>query len=277
MNMHCMSLEHKMPRITGGLRITGGVNIGPTTGGATLPVLRWDPTFVNYGTMAVQLDNNNTTVFDVAPGDYTLIGTNAIPTTGAWMFSVRMDYNIDAELPDIGGYVGLGTRSFDPTHALGNDNQSFGFSDTGLAFFNGSSVESGFPQFNVNSPVIIDIAVLNGDYVWIRVNGGDWNGSSSSNLLDGTGGFQIATMTGFSELYPMVTTAGTMGPTQFDILPTSPYGVPSGVTFFNQYTPAAKSLNWSGIYWEPVPVGQQNHIDIVYNNWDGSPIYVKNI
>lgn len=225
-----------MPRITGGLRITGGFSFGPTTGGATLPVLRFDPSYI--GGLPLTLGNSNTTIVDEAPGNYTVIATNPIPMSGAYMFSLKMDFNIDANIPDMGGIVGLGTRSFNPDAAIGDDPNSFGFSDTGFAFYGGSNIESGFPTFNVDAVRYIDFAVLNGNYVWIRVNGGDWNNNPSSNLLDGTGGYEISTMTGFTELYPMVTVAGDMGPTQFDITPTAVYGVPSGVTFFNMYTPA---------------------------------------
>lgn len=261
-----------MTTITGGLRITGGFHIGPTTGGAMLPVLRWDTTYANLD-LPLAFDNNNTTIFDLAPGSYSAITTNKIPMTGAYMFSLKMDYNIDAQIPDIGGRIGLGNRSFNNNSYVGADTNSISFSDTGLVFFDGSSIESGFPNFNVDAVRYIDVAVLDGNYVWIRVNGGNWNNDPSSNLLDGTGGYQIQGLTGLTELYPMASVDGDVGPTQFDILSTAVYGVPSGVTFFNMYTPPSKTLGWDGIYWEPVPVGQLNQINLLYTDWDGSTIY----
>ena len=219
-----------MTRITGGLRITGnGFNLG-TVG--PLPVMRWDPAYITNG-IAMALDRNNTVVFDIAPGSYTAIATTSIPLTGAYMFTVRMDFNIDAMVPDIGGYVGFGNRNFNSASNIGSDVNSIGFSDTGLAFFQNAVIATDLPTFNTNTTRIIDVAVLNNSYIWIRVDGGDWNNNASSNLLDGTGGLSDLGTAGFTELYPMVTVAGDLGPTEFKILPTSPYGIPSDVTFVN--------------------------------------------
>lgn len=226
-------------RITGGLRVTGGLSIGPNTGGATLPVLRWDPSFLGGGG-ALALSNNNTTVVDLGPGNFTAIATNSIPLTGAYMFTVRLDYDYDSQVPTQGAWVGVGTKSMNRNTYVGGDNNSFGFSDDGNVYYNDSQIDSGFGSY-VTPNSVIDIAVLNNTYIWIRINGGHWNQNASSNLLDGTGGLSNLGGIGFTKLYPMVTCGGDVGPTQFTLLPTSPYGVPSGVTFFNQYTPPPAS------------------------------------
>lgn len=221
-------------RITGGLRIVGGLSI--TDGVNTnLPVLRWNPTLSPYLPLLFSISNSR--VEDTAPGSYTIIATNPIPTTGAYMFTVRMNYNIDANIPDVGGYVGIGNLNFNPDAPMGNDSNSIGFIDNGLLVYNGGILDGGYPGFNVDAVRVIDIAILDNSYMWIRVDGGDWNGNPSSDLLTGAGGVPISGY--FTEIYPMVTVAGDMGPTQFDILKTSPYGVPSGVTFFNEYTTPA--------------------------------------
>ena len=230
-------------RITGnGVRFTGA---GIRMGLQFLPIMRWDSTYLAGDAV---IDNNSTSYYDVAPGSFSIISTTAIPSSGTYMYTVRMDYNSDAMVPDVGGYVGVGNRNFNPTTNIGADANSFGFSDDGAALFNGSAIDSGpiWPQFNVNSSKIIDIVVKDHTYIWIRVDGGDWNNNSTSNLADGTGSINFNDI-GFTvtELYPMVTVAGDMGPTQFDILSTSPYGVPSGVTFLNMYTPTSSGVTIS--------------------------------
>ena len=213
-------------RITGGLRVVGGLSVGPNTGGATMPVLRWDPTYVNTNNMPIQISPDGTQVVDMAPGDYSIIATNAIPRTGAYMFTVRMDFDYDANLtspPDIGAYIGVGNTMFDPYSGLGSNANSYGFTDQGDVVYNNSVQNSGFPNFNFSNGAIVDIAVLNNTYIWIRVNGGDWNNNASSNLLDGTGGLSDMGALSSTDIRPMVTCAGSSGPTQFTILPTSPF------------------------------------------------------
>jgi hypothetical protein len=155
--------------------------------------------------------------------------TRAINPNEKVMFSVTID--VWAPTPDTSS-VGIANHLFNTTtQYLGSDLNSIGFWDDGLVFVNSNST-SGYPTFEFNGAVI-DVAVdrLN-NLIWIRVNGGLWNNSTSANPAAATGGVDISYITGI--VYPGVSpwydpTATISG--QISINTTAKYTVPAEFKF----------------------------------------------
>jgi hypothetical protein len=141
------------------------------------------------------------------------------------MFSVVADTVIH------GGFTGIGFCSSDAnlTTYLGDTAYSFGFYEDGSAVGNSEGIyypPDTFPL--IFSGDLIDIAVDRQNYlIWIRRNGGDWNGDP----VRGTGGVDISFARG-KELCPAVSpyNNGTLSG-QFLIKQLPNYTIPNGFIF----------------------------------------------
>jgi hypothetical protein len=156
--------------------------------------------------------------------------TRAINPNEKVMFGVTID--VWAPTPDASS-VGIANHVFNNTSSyLGSDLLSIGFWDDGLAFVNSNST-SGFPTFQFNGAVV-DVAVdrLN-NLIWMRVNGGLWNNSTSANPATTTGGVDISYISGI--VYPGVSPyyySGTEGRTSINTV--AKYTVPIGFEFIGE-------------------------------------------
>jgi hypothetical protein len=177
----------------------------------------------------IQLSNNNQTASQLFGYQQSVLGVNPIGTTDKVMFSVLCTLADPGAAPD-SHFVGVGTTSMNysgnPYGGFpGNDNQSVGFNSGGEIWFNGTAVDDGWGTWGDGD--IVDVAVdKNVNKLWVRENGGFWNGNISSDPSTNTNGFDISGITG--TIYPVLCPSyqGTM------IVQNSPaYSVPSGYNF----------------------------------------------
>jgi hypothetical protein len=180
-----------------------------------------------YKATDIALSNNNQTATQVFSYQQSVLGETPITTSDKVMFSVRFN-STNISVGGGGRVIGIGRRSMNyegPFNGYpGNDDRSYGFSDNGDFYSNGSIIQSSLPTWN-NEGDIIDITVDNvGGYLWVRVNGGNWNNSISGNPSTNSGGISIDTTTWYPALCPYI-----YGSMTIQNYPT--YGVPSGYLF----------------------------------------------
>lgn len=118
-------------------------------------------------------------------------GTGPTKSSGKWMLTFT---NVEFGTADNLDYVGLGTLTDTLGLAQGTQDQVI-ICQSGTSFSGtGSSVltYTNFPAIT-GSGHTIDLCVdLTNALFWFRVNGGNWNNSSSANPATGTGGNAIA-------------------------------------------------------------------------------------
>lgn len=131
------------------------------------------------------LSNSDTTASQAGGGVNSVLALSAIGGSNI-MFSVK--YTNSNPTPGI-SYIGIGNSAIKLNNFIGNNNAGIGFSSDGNFWFNNTS-QPGSPTW-VNGD-IIDIAVSPTlDACWIRVNGGNWNNSPTSNLSTGVYGISL--------------------------------------------------------------------------------------
>ena len=155
-----------------------------------------------------------------------VLGAYAIEPGAKAMFSLTQ--TVWAPANDSTG-IGIANANVALNQWIGQDNNSGGFYDDGIYWSNSDS-HAGYSVFNF-SPAIIDIAVdrLN-NLIWIRVNGGNWNNSSSASPTNAIGGRDISNITG--TVYPCYSPMNYNGvPGQATVNSQATYTVPYGFTF----------------------------------------------
>ena len=191
-----------------------------------------------YKATDIALSNNNQTATEIFSYSQSVLGETPITTSDKVMFSVQ--FNSTNISVGIGGrFIGIGRTSMNyegPFNGYpGNDDKSYGFSDNGDLYINGSIIQSGLPTWN-NEGDIIDITVDNvNGYLWVRVNGGNWNNSISGNPSTNSGGTSISTTTWYPALCPYI-----YGSMTIQNYPT--YGVPTGYEFLGNTLSSVKFL-----------------------------------
>lgn len=92
------------------------------------------------------------------------------------------------------GNTSYGWTSVSPSNYLGFDSNGIGFYDNGL-WLNGVNV---LPwSSGIATGQVVEFAVdYDAKLLWVRVNGGDWNGSPTANPATGVGGVDISAITG---------------------------------------------------------------------------------
>ena len=126
------------------------------------------------------------------------------------------------------GQIGVSQQSMNiNSYVGGGDGKSLGFSSDGNYLYYGASQSSGLPTWgSVND--IVDVAVnMAAGLIYIRVNGGNWNGTRNENPASGGGSLGMA---GLTNLYPSMTPYQGIA----TILETATYSVPAGFTFLGQ-------------------------------------------
>jgi hypothetical protein len=193
-----------------------------------------------YKATDIALSNNNQTATQVFSYSQSVLGETLIGNNYV-MFSVQ--FNSTNPSVGVGGRaIGFGVATMNYQGPFdgypGNDGKSYGFSDNGNLYFEGSVIQSGLPTWGNND--IIDIAI-NGDtntLIWIRVNGGLWNNSINGHPETNESGINVDNVT-ITQSYPVLCPYiyGSM-----TIQKTAKYGVPSGYTFLDNTLASIKFI-----------------------------------
>lgn len=213
---------------------TGYVIAAPISGGTQPTPITTNRVYLSpiYKGGDVVLSNNNQTAYQQFGYEMSVLGTGSIGVNDKVMFSVVTSLAAPGTLPD-SHFVGIGTTAMNYTSSgssayigfPGNDNQSVGFNSGGEIWFNSTAVDDGWGNWGNGD--IVDVAVDNNvQKLWVRVNGGYWNGNISGDPATNTLGFDISNISG--TIYPVLCPGyeGTM------TIQNSPaYGIPSGFNF----------------------------------------------
>ena len=174
----------------------------------------------------INLSNNNQTAYQQFGYQMSVLAETLIGPVKV-MFSVKSTSLTPLTLPQ-SRFIGVGKTTMNYQGSPyggypGNDNQSIGFNAIGEYYYNGNVVQSGLPTWTQGD--IIDIVISRGEYWWIRVNGGYWNGNPSANPTTNSNGL---TMNGLTDYYPALCPGyeGTM-----TVLNYPAYGVPADYNF----------------------------------------------
>ena len=174
----------------------------------------------------INLSNNNQTAYQQFGYQMSVLAETLIGPVKV-MFSVKSTSLTPLTLPQ-SRFIGVGKTTMNYQGSPyggypGNDDQSIGFNAIGEYYYNGNVVQSGLPTWTQGD--IIDIVISRGEYWWIRVNGGYWNGNPSANPTTNSNGL---TMNGLTDYYPALCPGyeGTM-----TVLNYPAYGVPADYNF----------------------------------------------
>jgi hypothetical protein len=213
--------------VSGNTQPTPLINPGPSN------QMVWGTT---YKAVDISLSNANLTATQVISYSQSVLSNTFIQPKQKVMFTVAFD----STQPSVGvggRTIGIGTTSMNYQGPFdgypGNDTQSIGFSDDGKFYFAGSVQASGLPTWT--SGDVIDIAVDNvAGLIWVRVNGGSWNGNPSNDPATATGSIGITGGLDVKFTYPAVNPYIYGSMTAYS---SAPYGSPSGfsVLGINQY------------------------------------------
>ena len=203
----------------------------------------------------IALSNNNQTATQVFSYSQSVLGETPITTSDKVMFSVRFN-STNISVGGGGRVIGIGKIDMNyegPFNGYpGNDAVSYGFSDDGKFYSNGSVLVNGLPTWGENE--IIDIAVNNVDgLLWVRVKGNDWNNNLTDNPSTNSGGIAIGGATYYPALCPYI--YGSM-----TIQKTAKYGVPSDFTFLDN---TLASVKFIGTKNQVDPFKDSTFIDLV--------------
>ena len=203
-----------------------GYVIAAPVSGDTQPTplsLTWDP---NYAGTGIVLSSGNT-VATSGQIQSSVLGTRLITSPNKVMYSIRVNQLVT-------GQIGFGLQDMDLNSYVGGfDAKSIGFSSDGDYLHAGTVQDSGLPTWgSVND--VVDISLdLNTGIWWIRVNGGNWNGTRNEDPSSGTGSVNSA---GLNNLYPAITPFPVNIQGQVTLLSQPIYSVPAGFTFLGDIT-----------------------------------------
>lgn len=265
------------------LVINGGFETGDFTGWTQFGNLAYttvqvdnggfDSTFVGVGGghfgFGPYVSNNNTVLNSSvyqSYDDYPSAGltTYAINPGDKVMFSMIVTYSTY----DLNTGIGIGTHGADLGKMLGATSSSFGISADGSIYAGSLAYTSGAPTFTDGD--IVDVAVDRvNNKLWLRVNNGSWNNSSSAHPETVTGGYDISYITG--TVYPGATIGFEGGFFGFGSTITLnqaiSYIVPGGYDFAMVYPSAAHG----GTYFEKAgPYGSPGGITQTIQTYPGA-------
>lgn len=212
----------------------------------------------------IVLSNSNQTAYQQFGYQQSVLGQTFLNNNDKVMFSVSLSLASPPTLTD-SHFVGFGTTSMNyqgnPYGAFpGNDNQSIGIGSAGDYYFNGAVQATGLPTFGNGD--VIDVAVdLGNNKIWIRVNGGNWNGSPTQNPATGNGSLGIGGLTSF---YPVLCPGyeGTM-----TVQNSATYGVPNGFKLLGTNVNASVGFLRSPLLTESSFVDLANYVAAGATSW----------
>ena len=201
---------------------------------------------INTGVPQVVTSLSNYDLTATAVGNtvngYTATGTYPISPTDKVMFSITQDIWAGNDQMSIG----LCNYNANVAYYPGGDTNSIGYFDDGVVYYNDAPVVTSLPTFPDNGQ-IIDLAVDRSvDIMWVRVDGGYWNGNVSADPATNLGGIEIMQGTTTDpNLYLMVNVGYDTGLGSMSINTSNAYPIPSGFTFI-QGDPAGGSTGGDG-------------------------------
>jgi len=199
--------------VSGGITWSGGVRVGTLA-------LTFDPLYLGPN---LELSNSNLTVVDTNPGVYSVLTTFDLAPNTKYMFSYTLDYYTEPY-----SFIGIGNTDTDLTSSLGADTNSIGYQSNGDAWYDNTVFNDGYPTFETVGDVI-DLAIdTQSANMWLRVNGGFWNGNISGNPENGDFAVAIGALTTGR---PAISVGGQYGPSIFTIRRYPQYSVPAGYSF----------------------------------------------
>jgi hypothetical protein len=208
--------------------------------GVNDPIVAYDPnqtriyngdgdTSTGVANVILSLSNSNLTVAATANTTSSGIatGTYEIQNGDQLMFSLT----VDAVSGPSGSGIGFGNYNANIAGFVGYDINSGAFYNDGNFYTGGHVDSSGYPTFTTGD--VVDIAVADTGFgtsqlLWIRVNGGDWNGSNIANPATATNGVGI---TLYNPLYLMTSQGDNTSIGQWSINTSHTYSLPAGYTF----------------------------------------------
>lgn len=196
----------------------------------------WNPNYSGAGILLTYDNTKATGTNALTIDNATVLGSVPIVAGQKIMFSVTQ--YVWAPLSDDTG-IGIGNINTLLSEWAGYTINSAALYDGGSWWANETQITTGLPTFQ-NNDVVIDVAVDRAnDYIWFRVNGGNWNNDISADPGTTTGGLDISFLTG--DVYPAYTpaydTTHQVG-SQMSTNPTSLFQVPVGFDFmiYNEQT-----------------------------------------
>ena len=177
---------------------------------------KWDHNYLGTGNT---LSLNDTVVTNTGVNS-SVLGTRIVTTNDKVMFTIQINQTIN-------GSIGFGKHDMNINSYVGGDGVGIGFGSDGNYYNSGAVQDSGLPTWGTNRD-IVDIALdQTSGFIWIRVNGGNWNGTRDENPASGSGTIFNA---GLDIVYPALTPY--QGVAKF--LSDPVYSVPSGFTFLGR-------------------------------------------
>jgi hypothetical protein len=181
--------------------VSGNTQPSPVFNSAPGSPMTWSSV---YKATDISLSNVNQTATEVFSYSESVLSDTLINGNDKVMFSIY--FNSTQPSVGIGGrFIGVGTRLMNyqgPFNGYpGNDDKSFGFSDDGKYYYNGSVLLSGLPTWTSGDTVDIAISASGISKIWLRVNNGYWNGNVVNNPETGVGGLGIS---GITSYYPAI-------------------------------------------------------------------------
>ena len=180
---------------------------------------RWNSTYIGSG---MSLSENDATVTNISNNFVSAISTRKVSLSQKVMFSLKLNDSLTV------GYIGFGQSSMNVnSYAGSNDGKSIAFGSDGKYYYFGGVQDTGLPTWGSDND-LIDVAIdLGNNKIYIRVNGGNWNGTRNE---DPGGGGSVGTA-GLNNLYPTLTLYSTTSTISATLQPTSQYSIPTGYTF----------------------------------------------
>ena len=176
--------------ITIGQGITLGSGITISTVSSNTYDLRWDPAYLGPDT-AIDTPFGNTVIYDTNAGYFSSLGTVPTSVAANVMWTISLGYVTN---PTNG--LGAGNHSANLATYLGADANSWGFDQFGNIYYGNSQSNVGIPTWGTPFDVIDVCQSNSAGNVWIRVNGGAWNGNVSADPSAGLGGIPLPPVSG---------------------------------------------------------------------------------
>jgi len=115
--------------------------------------------------------------------------------SGKWYWECTCNNQSNTNAPLIGVGPRIPKSTFSPsgnTYPGGSSNSGVGYSQSGSVYYLGATIATGYPTYTTGSVISFAIDYANKN-IWVRVNGGNWNGNVSADPATNTGGLSIAT------------------------------------------------------------------------------------
>ena len=180
--------------IEGGIQIGEGVLIAngsiPTPTTPTHAYWAFDPNNIGQNLGLYNTSITNGGVEAQSPEQSMVLGKlennesmHDMGSGGRIMFTIYHQTEDTGDIPLDLAAVGVANYSADLSAALGIDANSIGYFQHGELVYSNAQIATGLPTFVPGDYIDFAIKILSGGgvHVWVRVNGGNWNGNPSAD------------------------------------------------------------------------------------------------